>query len=66
MSNQTIGPRNDPRNKPRQEHEEHTPVDNRLIARVINVVTIGLTSGGPSSSARKRYARVHAIMVHEK
>ena len=64
--NQEEGPRNNQRNeqrKKRQEQEDCTLVDNRPIAGVINVVTGGLSFGGPGFFPRKGYAKVYTIMA---
>ena len=63
------GPRNNQSNEQRQERQEQedrTPINNRLGAGVIVIVTEGLLSGRPSSSKRKRYAKVHTIMAQKK
>ena len=67
--NQGEGLRKNQMNEQRQggqEQEDQAPVDNRPIVEVINAVMWGLSFRGPSSSARKRYAKVHTIMTQEK
>ena len=59
--NQGEGPRNYQRNEQRQ--EDHAPIDHRSIAGVINVVTGGLSFGGPGFFPRKGYAKVYTIMA---